>query len=291
MSEQQPPTPSPTPTPAAPVAAPAVPAPAPPPAGPPPGAFPAPAAGSWGSGAAPAQGNRRRPAVIVGGAVAAVAVLGGVFGVINLTRDKAEPASPNVLPTPVPDPGPTPSTLPVVTIPGPQPPPTVVTTTIPPSTTTTQPEPPPPPPSDAQVVFDRISVGVPDGWDVLTAEEGRVLLGTDGAEYLVLADRIDADAETIVRNWVSDPGGLDGYTVTGTSPLDLPSSAVVSGFAATWEAVLVTQQGSLPVEGVVIVYITQDGIAVLTETFNAVGDFESYAHDFDAMLGSVVASL
>jgi hypothetical protein len=287
------PPPAAAPPPAAPATpAPAVMAPAPaPPAGPPPGAFPAPAAASWGAGAAPAAGTRRHPGVIVGGAVAAVAVLGGVFGVINLTRDKPTPATPNVIPTPVPDPGPTPSTLPVVTIPGPQPPPTVVTTTIPPSTTTTQPEPPPPTPSDSQAVFDRVSVGVPDGWDVLSAEEGSVLLGTDGAEYRVLADRIDGDAETIVRNWVSDPGGLDGYTVTGTSPLDLPTSAVVSAFAATWEAVLVTQQGSLPVEGVVIAYVTQDGIAVLTETFNAIGDFDSFAADFDAMLSSVVASL
>jgi hypothetical protein len=250
---------------------------------------------TWGRGAAPSQPHRRTPGVIIAAAVAGIAVLGGIFGLINLASDKPEAVGatldPAVVPTAVPDPGVSPSTLPLVTVPGPQPPPTVVTTTVPSATTTSTPPSPPPPGSGSQLVLDRIAVAVPPGWDVLDAEQGSVLLGTEGAQYHVLASTAEADAEALVRTWVADPGGLESYTVTHASAVEAPSSSVVSAFVATWEAVLVTQQGTLPVEGVVNGYVTQDGIGVLTETFNAIGDFESFSADYSAMLGSIIATL
>src|SRR2546423_4142061 len=92
MSDQPiaPTAPAAAPAAAATVAAPPTPS-APQPA-PAPSAFPAPAAATWGQGASPVKPNKHKPAVIIAAASAAVFGLGGIFGLINLTKHESQPA-------------------------------------------------------------------------------------------------------------------------------------------------------------------------------------------------------
>ena len=274
---------------------------APPPGyGAPPPAYPAPAVQGWGQ-APPPQPNKRKPGVIIGAAVAAIGLVGGTFAVINLTKDKEKPAVPTtpsgvgVTIDPNDGPAPAPPDTPA-TIPGPTTPPSVVTTTLPPPTTGPPPTSPPPtsPPSgDVQSVFDRVAVAVPGGWDVQSADEGFVSLQTDGAMYFVTAGQFNGDAHTLVSGYFqqSVQGQLQDVQVQGEGDADVPTSSVVSGYVLSYQGVLATQQGSVPVEGIIIAYVTQDGIGVATETFNAVGAFDTFVNDYDAMLNSVISTL
>ena len=304
----QPPT-VPTPVTPPPAAAPPVAAPvaAPPPGfaaappGYPPGTYPAPGAAAWGAAPAP-QPTKRKSGVIIGAAVAAVALVGGTFAVINLTQDKKESSTPSngggVGVTIDPDDGPAPAPPSTsATVPGPTTPPTVVTTTLPPPTTS------PPTTStpttvstgggDTQTVLGNIAVTVPSGWEVGTAADGFVALGTDGAAFYITALPFQGDASQLVAAYMQEvvSAGLENVTVDGEGPTDLPTSSVVSGHVLAYQAVLATQQGSVPVEGLLVCFITQDGIGVVMETFNATGDFESHSADYNAMINSVISTL
>ena len=260
---------------------------------PPPPAYPAqisPASvpPAW-QGGAPVAPTKKKAGVIIAAAVAGVAVIGGAIGLIGLTQAGAEPVDGSDVAAPAPDPGPTPPTVPVVTTPGPQPPPTVPAPQPEPAPT---PEPEPTPLSGGQAVFDRIAVGVPEGWEVTTAEEGVVVLSTTGAELAVVAQPVQSDAESLVRSWVADPpGGLEAVTIGHMEAVNPPTSSVVSTFVAEYTAILPTHQGSVPVEALVIAFVTQDGIGVLVETFNEAGAFDSYAGDYGAMVDSIIATL
>ncbi len=300
---QQPAAPAPASAPPPPGYAPPPPGYAPPPPGYappgyPPGAFPAPAAQTWGQ-APPPQANKRKPGLIIGAAVAAVGLVGGTFAVINLTKDKDKPAVPTsasdvgVTIDPNDGPAPAPPDTPA-TIPGPTTPPSVVTTTLPPpSTTNTTPPSTIPPSGDVQQVFDRVSVAVPSGWEVGSAESGFVALATDGAAYYVTAGQVDTDAHTLTSAYFEQAvtSQLENVQIQGEGDADLPTSSVVSGYILSYQGVLATQQGSLPVEGIIITYVAQDGVAAITETFNPVGDFDSFIDAYDAMLNSILSTL
>jgi hypothetical protein len=261
----------------------------------PPAAFPAPAAPTWGQGAAPAPAQKRKPAHIVVAAGAAVGVIGGALGLIGMLKDEKPVAAAPGLVVTAPDPtlgpavpdGPAP-----LVAPGPQVPASVVTTTIPPATTTTVAPAPPAPTGDVQSVTGNIGVAVPDGWDVTSSSDGFVLLETSGAQYRVVTGSGYTDSVDLAQQWIN--GQMDevqDLTVTDSGPATLPSANVVSGYTVVYEGVLATQQGTLPVESVVLAYVTQDGTGVVLETFNAKGDFGSYGADYGAMTDSVVRSL
>jgi hypothetical protein len=237
--------------------------------------------------------------VIIAAATSAVFVLGGAFALLNSTRHESTkvPVVANVGPTIDPNAGPTPAPpKPPPTVPGPVTPPIV---TLPPpstapATTTTIPATPTGPTNgnNLQTVTGPVSVAVPDGWTVDKAKPGFVLLSTNGAEYRVKAGKTELDAEAIAADWIqNDTEGVDDLVVTDSGSLKLPSGKIVSGFTVSYTGVLATQQGSQPVEGTVIVYIGQSGLAVLTETFNAQGDFENHLEDYTTMLRSVVSTL
>jgi hypothetical protein len=262
---------------------------------PPPAAFPAPAVTTWGQGgAAPAPASKRKSSTMVVAAAITVGVIGGGFGLVNVMKGEtaatAQPAALIALPDPTAGPA-IPGAAVPATIPGPQPAPAIITTTIPEPVVEPEPEPAPAQTGGGvQPVQGDISVAIPDGWEVLAAETGYVLLGTDGAEYRVLTSDGYTDAQSLAAAWLNSQD-LQDVQVTDEGAATLPTSAVIDAYVATYEAVLVTQQGSLPVESIVFTYITQDGTGIILETTNAQGDFGSYATAYDLMQRSVEQSL
>jgi hypothetical protein len=261
----------------------------------PPAAFPAPATATWGQGAAPAPAQKRKPGHIVVAAGAAVGVIGGALGLIGMLKDEPKVAAAPGLVVTAPDPtlGPAIPDAPAPLVaPGPQVPASVVTTTIPPATTTTQAPAPAAPTGDEQTVTGDITVAVPGGWDVTNSSDGFVLVETSGAQFRVVTATGYADSVELAQDWVNKQmDEVQNLTITDSGAASLPSANVVSGYSLVYEGVLATQQGTLPVESVVLAYVTQDGVGVVLETFNAKGDFGSYGADYGAMTDSVVRTL
>jgi hypothetical protein len=259
-----------------------------------------PAAPTWGAGGtAPVPPTRRHAIVIVAIAVAVVVAIGAVFAVVNLARD--EPAPPGETATPVAGPtidptaGPTPAPPATpVTLPGPPPPPTITTTiTVATTTTTTTPT---TPGGRTETVLGDISVAVPDGWDVLVNDGGQVVLMNDSADAqfeVIAASDLGADAAAVLNEFVTSvlSDQVEQIEVVIQQPAQLPTSAVVSGEQMVYSAVLASQQGSIPVEGLILAYVTQDGTGIVMDTFNLSGQFDNFADDYRTMTDSVIASL
>jgi hypothetical protein len=258
--------------------------------------FPAPAAATWGQGSAPVTANKRKPGVIIGAAASSVFVLGGVLGLVNLTKHDSKPAPTPIVngPTINPNDGPTPAPVvpkPPTPVPGPTPAPVVSTTTVPPRPSPT-PTPAPSSSGETQPVFGSISVTVPDGWSVAQADEGYVAMGDNDAVFQVTAVETNANASDIAEAYLQTMQGIDNVVIGDHGNAKLPSSNVVSAYYVMYDGVYVTQQGgSLPVSSQVIAYTTRDGVGVVVEATYKKGSFATYKDDFVSMINSVISTL
>jgi hypothetical protein len=239
--------------------------------------------------------------MIIGGAVAAIALIGGVFALVNSGKDgpKTDPNPINnigpVINTDGPAPAP-PAT--VATVPGPTPPSVVTTTIAPPPTSPPPTSPPPTTPGTAstgnQPVLDKIAVAIPSGWKVIKAESGYVFLAADSgdAQYRVAAGPTKGTAQSLADSWIADSAKfLTSVKADQSKAADTPSSNVVSAWFAHYNGVLATNSGSLPVEGYVYTFVTQSGVGVITEAFIAQGGLDKHVKALQAMLDSVIATL
>lgn len=255
----------------------------------------APAAATWGQGTAPVAPTKRKTGTIVIAAALAVGVLGGGFGLLNSMKGKTEsttaPASIVGLPDPTAGPA-IPDAQEPAPLPGPAPAPAIITTTVPDEPEPApQDEPAPVSSGDTQAVGGDISVGIPAGWEVTSAEDGYVLVSTDGAEYRVLITDGFDDAQSLANAWV-DNQELQDVQINDEFNANPPSASVVSSYLIQYQALLVTQQGgSIPVESIVLAYITQDGTGVVVETTNEVGDFDGFSDAYNEMTLSVEQTL
>jgi hypothetical protein len=231
-----------------------------------------------------------------------VAVLGGIFAAGNLFGGDEKPsASADEIPGAiVVSDAPTPAPPVTIPAPGPSVPEPVVTTTIP--------ENPPPTISpepvdeggsttgDLQMVTQGgIGVAVPSGWSVEYSEAnestGYAEIVTEGALFTVQAQPWDGDAGSLAEAWVElQSQSVDSIEFEGGESA-VPSANVVSAFGGQYSGLLAGQQGSVPVEAVVLTFITQDGIGVILETFNAIGDWDQHVDAYVEMRDSVIATL
>jgi hypothetical protein len=297
-------TPEPTPTPPAPAA----PAPAAPVAAP--VAFPAPAAAAaagWGTTAAPAPPATKNQKTIIAGAVAGVAVLGGLFSASNLFGGGDEPtASIDSIPTGIVVQTDSPTPAPPVTIapPGPAIPEPIVTTTVPvePQQEIQIIEPSIPAADNTGggevITEDGISVNPAGGWSV-TGSDGQggyvgamVILENQTGWYQVQVQDIAGSPVDVAQKYIDQvlTPEVDSLEVSGTE-IQTPASSVVGAYGVEYYGVQPTQQGSSPIEGVFWVYLLQDGRSVIIDTFCPQGSWGSVAPDIQQMNTSVLSSL
>lgn len=267
--------------------APTPPPPAPP--SPPPGA----PAQPWAYGVAapppPPPPQRNLTAVyILGGVIVGVLVLGALLFVISRLTAGGDPAaapgsdvvgsevpvveeSPGVI-SPIPD-QPTPSVEPIPPEDGPT---TPTTPTPTPTPTEEQTEEPTGSPAGVPIPLGAgISVTPPEGWTGRALSDASVRLDAPGKAVLVFRENIPPGTTgaalvslftaQVLEQELSDVrlGTIDPVTT------DVPS--IVSAAFATFDAVVITQQGSAPIAGVVYSFVRSDGVATVVQALNPPG--------------------
>ena len=287
-------------------AAPAAPA-APQPYAPQPGYYPPPGAagappGSFGgypqAAAAAPKSSKLKPAIVIGALVGVIALVGGGLALFGSSQDTEErPAVvPTGLPTLDPSTGPQPSEpIDPAPTPGPDPDPVVTTTTEAPEP---EPEPDPEPPTgDVAEVGGGVSVEIAKGWTLADEQDGYVQIQSpkgDGNLYVSLYDAgfgkdpIEAMSnyiEEMIRPYVSELKNTDPELLTATS------GNVIGGAKIEYTGVQAGQAGNVPVEGLVLAYVRQDGSIVVYEEMNEAGAYPALQDAYGSMFESFVATL
>jgi hypothetical protein len=317
---QQPPPQQPPPQPAPPQPAPPVAqAPYPPPQpGVPPQGYAAPGAptappGSFGAYPTqpppPQPSNKLKPIVVIGVLVAVMAVVGGGLALFGSSQDSEERSEvvPTGLPVLDPSQGPQPSEpIEPTPTPGPDPDPVVTTTTEAPEPEPDPdpdpgpgpgPDPGPGPSGDAVEVGGGVSVVPAPKWKVAAQEAGFVQLNApsgDGNLYVSVYDEsigsepigvLTNYVEAMVVPYVSELQTTEPEALTGVG------GNIVGAAKVEYAGVQAGQSGNIPVEGLILSFVRQDGTVVVYEEFNIAGAYEGLQPDYKSMLESVLATL
>ena len=286
------------------------------PGAPPPGWGP-PTVQGWGGAPAP-KANKKGPIFIVVAVVVIIGLIGGGFALLNAGKDEEKPGPSNNdtdEPTAVdvlgpgadPDAGPAPEEPePDVSPPGPETEdpvepdePDEPDEPVEPDEPPVEPDEPPVEPVNTGDVVDvgaGVTVALADGWDVASNDgDGLVDLQTDGAFFRVILQSMEEgeDANTLMQLWVDNflNNELADWTITSAQDINPPVSSVFHAAAIEFSGYFATNQGSVPVEGLAIAMVRQDGLGVIIDVLNAEGQYEAYSADYDAMFSSVLDSL
>ena len=139
-----------------------------------------------------------------------------------------------------------------------------------------------------------ISVAVPDGWDLVTQDEDSLTLCTPGACFRVFsfpvregataAELMDALLNDFLFEEVQDLEGTTG-------PFDPPTSSVVDAAVLDYDAIMATNDGSVPIDGHAETYITEGGNFASVDSMNTDGEFDQFQDDYSVIYGSVLQSM
>jgi hypothetical protein len=267
----------------------------------PPGSF-----GTYPTQPPPAQpSNKLKPIVVIGVLVAVMAVVGGGLALFGSSQDSEERSEvvPTGLPVLDPSQGPQPSEpIDPTPTPGPDPDPVVTTTTEAPEPEP-EPEPDPDPgpgpgPSgDAVEVGGGVSVVPAPKWKLAAQEAGFVQLNApsgDGNLYVSVYDEsIGSEPIGVLTNYVENMVVPYVSELQTTEPEQLTGVGgnIVGAAKVEYAGVQAGQSGNIPVEGLILAFVRQDGTVVVYEEFNIAGAYEGLQPDYKSMLESVLATL
>lgn len=245
-------------------------------------AFPAPALAGWGTSQTPAASTRHPGRQIVGATVALVALMGGVFGAINVVTRPSTNA--NRFPGVVASSYRTRSSG-------------AYTISLESQTGGTS-------GTSSGVKLDAgVVVVIPNGWTESdhgtftvngTKTGNYVHLSTSGAQVEVtsFAPRPGATAEIVLNGYVRGvlSQEIQGITL-GSSSVPQPSGNVADILDQQFTATGAGNQGSAAVDGALRAIVTKGGRAVIFVEMNDAGQFDQYKADMDSILQSVTRSL
>ncbi|MEZ5116111.1 MAG: hypothetical protein R2737_07575 [Candidatus Nanopelagicales bacterium] len=252
--------------------------------------------------------SRLNPWVLVGAVVVLVLVAGGV--VLLLARSggpvqAASVASPSATAEPTGEP--TPSPISDQPTPTSEPLPTEEPTEFPTEEPTVQPteeptdlgvtETPTPEPTvpDGELVDfgGAVTFVLPPGWQVDQIDQGNAaLISSDEAMALILtrAGFQKSTAEDVLAQYVQGALSeqIEGLKLAEVVPLQSNSANIVSAALQEYEGSLVSQQGSVPVQGVMFALLRQDGVVALADfTYLRGADI---VDDVNAIMSSIAQS-
>ena len=76
-----------------------------------------------------------------------------------------------------------------------------------------------------------------------------------------------------------------------TGPFEPPTSSVVDAAVLDYEAIMATNDGSVPIDGHAETYITEGGSFVSVDSMNTDGEFDLFQDDYSEIYASVLESM
>lgn len=147
---------------------------------------------------------------------------------------------------------------------------------------------------DLVLLPDDLWVVLPDGWESAGSGAGYWTMTTAGAAFEVGAYRVD---ETVTAaDLVAEETRLRAETtselrVSDVADIPVNTSHVSGGAGRTYEGILVSQNGSVAVEGDLYAIVLDDGTGYTFTTTTQLGGYDAHADAFQLLVSSVLASI
>lgn len=155
---------------------------------------------------------------------------------------------------------------------------------------------PAPPADEGELVLlpDDLSVVLPEGWESAGSGDGYWTMTTPGAAFEVGAYRVDETvtaADLVAEETRVRTDTISELRVSDVADIPVNTSHVSGGAGRTYEGILVSQNGSVAVEGDLYAIVLDDGTGYTFTTTTQLGDYETHGADLQALVSSILASI